>query len=57
MLIAIMIAIWIIIPGVVLAWVGIELTFRPPQTDAGKLRIRIALDVSVSALIVFTGLN
>ncbi len=51
---SIIIAIGITGSGVALTWIGIELTFRPPEDRRSKVRARVEVSLSALALLVFT---
>jgi hypothetical protein len=50
MFLSVLIAARVVIFGIALTWIGIELTFRPPQNDAEKTRVRSALGASALML-------
>jgi hypothetical protein len=54
MFLSILIALGICVAGVALTWIGIELTFRPPQDESGKWRARSFLGVSALVLVSLT---
>ncbi len=54
MLTSIFIAVVIVICGIVLTWLGIELTFRPPDTPSAKRRFRAFIGLLSAILIGFT---
>jgi hypothetical protein len=53
-LLSIIIAVGVVLSGIGLTWIGIELTFRPPENDAAKKRARIFLGVFALVLIILT---
>jgi hypothetical protein len=54
MLLSIIIAVAIALSGLALAWIGVELTFHPPQTDSDRQRIRLLLGICAFVLVVLT---
>ncbi len=51
---SLVIAAGIVISGFVATWLGVELTFCPPQTPEARKRVRITLALSFVALLGFT---
>jgi hypothetical protein len=49
-----LVAAGIVVSGGAVTWMGVELTFYPPQDDKARRRVRIALAVSFAFLLAFT---
>jgi len=54
MVLSLLIAAGIVLSGAVVTWMGVELTFFPPQSAEGRRKVRIALGISFSILLAFT---